>query len=354
MSRRDREYPSVHDYDDYRAYIVDWLKVWGLPRANFARQAGLSNKGRLTNILNGRDRLSRDSLPGVARALALHDHEVEGLSLRVELEEELRALANAGGRLAEATSRLAVADRSGGAVIGARRREQAARASLDERERAVAELQRRISALRLMQRAESIEALGMLAVSSWIYPAVAEHARCVGFDPDPEAISRAFGGALTPAQATDALELLTRLGVLKPDGDGRFTVGDLPRLTREAVPAAAVRNLYLGLHERSGAALRRIFDDEDAEFRARCRLGALTIALPDADEARALLLEFQQRALLLLESRRERPPTQVLQLVVQIFPLTEPTSADMATQTPAEATADTGADAHPHKVGESE
>ena len=39
MTRREREYPSVHDYDDYRLFIVDWLKVWGLPRANFARQA---------------------------------------------------------------------------------------------------------------------------------------------------------------------------------------------------------------------------------------------------------------------------------------------------------------------------
>ena len=326
MTRREREYPSVHDYDNYRLFIVDWLKVWGLPRANFARQAGLSNKGRLTNILNGRDRLSRDSLPGVARAMGLKEHEIEALGLRVELEEALRALTNAETRLVEASRRLeAAAD--GAARLSARKRAQAAQESFSERERAVAELRRKIATLKHLQRAEPIEALGWLALSSWVYPAVAEHARCAGFDPAPEAISRAFGGAITPAQAEDALNLLARLGVLTPDGSGGYQVGDMPRLTRPEVPAAAVRSLYLGLHERSEAALRRIFDEHDVEFRRRSRLGALTIALPDAAEARALLLEFQQRALLLLESRRERPPTQVFQLVVQLFPLTEPVDA---------------------------
>ena len=185
----------------------------------------------------------------------------------------------------------------------------------------------RIAATQRFRSARPIEGDGFAYLSRWFIPAVRELASVPGFQPDPVWIARRIRPRITVAQATRALSVLDQLGMVRVADDGAVTVSDADLVTPHEVIGLAVHNYHRGMLARSLDAIEG--------FKARERhLGAVTVRVPAEriGELKRAVAEFQERFLDLAESmtsskgdedspRHESPPQRVVQMNVQLFPL---------------------------------
>lgn len=150
--------------------------------------------------------------------------------------------------------------------------------------------------------------------SRWYYPAVRELVACKGFRDDPAWIARRLVPPITPAQARHALELLTKLGLLRRDADGTLRQGEMLVSTGPEVRSLAVGNFHRQMMERAAASIELVAREERD-------ISGLTVALSDEACRRFKQRIVELRAELLQLSAAETEATRVVQLNFQLFPL---------------------------------
>ena len=270
--------PSIYQYLNYRSYVADWFEAKRqsdptFSRRSFSRLVGNSEPGLLTQIVNGR-RIRPKLVRPVSRALGLSRREADFFQALVQLDQ----------------------------------------ASSDEDRN---HAWKRISSTPAFREARPLDAASFRYLSRWWYPVVKELAQRRDFRPDPAWIARRLRPSITEAQARDALETLTRLGLLVVDDDGSTAPADAVVATPHEVQGLAVHNYHKGMLERASEAIDR-FEPEHRHFLASTA-SISHAALPELKEA---MNAFQEQIAEIC-ARYEGDADEVVQINLHLFPLSD-------------------------------
>lgn len=273
------EQPNLYAFIEYRTYLRRWFdyKKAQNPRYShraFVRKTGQRSPSVLADVIAGRRNLTPVGLAGFIRALALQGDEEAYFRDLVQLDQA---------------------------------------ANPDER----AELLQRVLACRHYRKATTLEGASLRYLTHWSYPAVHELARCDGFRADPDWIATALRPAITPAQAREALDVLTELKLLVSDGKGGLIQGDGSLVTPHQMQSLASFVYHRGMLERAEASLA-------ASKAAERHFCGLTVAVPSrmVPQLKRELDALQER--LLAQCDAEPNADHVMQINLQLFPLSVP------------------------------
>jgi uncharacterized protein (TIGR02147 family) len=157
---------------------------------------------------------------------------------------------------------------------------------------------------------------------SWYIPAVRELASRPGFRADPKWLARQLRPRITVREARQALDTLLTLGLLH-EVDGKLQKADAVITTGAQTRGAHITRYHRVMLERASQAID--------EFPASERdLSALTCCV-DAGSLpvfRAMIADFRRQCVALAEQSRR--PARVIQLNIQLFPLSDEGDAEDA------------------------
>lgn len=268
--------PDLFGYLDYREFLRDAYaalkeRTRGFSYRAFSKKAGMSSPNFLKLVIEGKRNLGPESVERFANALDLSTRETEFF-------RELVAFSQASSP--------------------AEKNEHFANLGKHRKHRRVRKLER-----------STFEYL-----SHWYYPAIRELVSCEGFREDPEWIAATLHPKITPRQATTAIEVLLRLGLLARNDHGQLVQGDPLLSTGPEVRSLAIRNFHRQMIGRAIDALESI-EVEERE------ISGTTVAL-DAEGFRLFKEKIHAlRAELLELSAQQKGPTRVVQFNFQAFPL---------------------------------
>lgn len=286
----DSERPDIYAYTAYRQYLSDWFawkKQQGPPFSHriFARRLGSKDPSVLSNIIKGHRGLAETRIPLFAKAMDLDNEETEFFGLLVKL---------------------------GQAGPG------------EQHERAWAAL----TEYRVRRQGPSIVADQVKFLSNLYFSAIRTLAECDGFRNDASWIASQLRPRLDPEVVVEALDTLVRLGWLVRDGD------DLSPATPTLTTAERVLQLgSYGYHRDSLRLASGVMDDmHEPDVTDETGFLGLTIAVSESriGDLRRLIWEALVKAAHQAEEWTE-PSTRVIQMSVQMFPLSESLAADEST-----------------------
>jgi len=271
---------DIHQYLDFRRFLEDWFraKKAGNPRFShrmFARMAGQKSPSLLLQVMRSERNLTPQTTEAFIRAMGLNLDEAAFFTDLVQL---------------------------GQARTG------------EEQNRAWA----RISASRRFGEARKLEGQGVELLSHWYHSAVRELAQRPDFDRDPAWIARTMRPKITPAQATQAVELLLSLGLLDEDEFGRLVTAEASVATPHEVAGMAARNYHRAM-------LEQAVDSIDSAHREERHLGAMTVCIPASlvPKLKREIASFEERLMDLCDSA-EDPAEQVYHVEIAMFPMSAP------------------------------
>lgn len=272
--------PNIYAYLDFRRYLDDWFRARKAANRRyshrlFARKAGHKNPSLLLLVIQRKRNLTPTNVEGFLRALGLGGDEARFFTRLVQLDQ--------------ATTQAEQNEAWGW-----------------------------ISASRRFREARELEGKGFEVISRWHNSAIHELARRHDFVPDPAWIARTLRPKITVAQAKRGLELLTSLGMLQPDEDGKVAPRDVSLVTPHEVAGLAARNYHDGMLELA----RSCMADFPREQRHVC---AVTVCIPRSlvPKLKREFDAFQERLLDLCDGA-EDAPEQVYQAQLALFPLSAP------------------------------
>ncbi|MBD3419193.1 MAG: TIGR02147 family protein [Chitinivibrionales bacterium] len=151
----------------------------------------------------------------------------------------------------------------------------------------------------------------------WYNPVLRELFCMVKFDGDFKTIAKMVVPAITPAQAKKSLTLLLNLGLVQEVEPGRYMQNDKALGTGSEVISLAVRSFNREMIARAGEAVERFPLDR------RHASGITLTCTPELYKAiNAEIDAFKDRIVTLVNNSAE-PHTQVCQLNVQLFPVSD-------------------------------
>lgn len=275
--KRTRAPVDVFRYRNYREFLAAFYahgKLGGLSYRGFARAAKLGAPNYLKLVIDGKRNLSPEMAERFAAACKLNEEATAYFKLLVAFDQaESDAERNA---LHERLSRFA-------------RFRASQRLDLDQKE----------------------------YHSSWYIPAVRELAACAAFREDASWIAASLQPAVSEREAAHALEVLQRLGLLERDESGRLAQASRAVTTGQQASGLYIRNYHAELMQRALHAMH----DLPAEERY---ISALTLSTSAStlQEVRRRVLQFRQELVELCDA--DPSPAQVIQLNLQLFPLSRP------------------------------
>lgn len=271
--------PDIYRYLDYRQFLAEWF-AWmkhAYPRYShraFARKSGQSSPSLLLSVIDRKRNLTPATTEGFLKALGLD--------------------AEAGQYFVA----LVALDQADTPQIRANAWEQ-------------------VRATRRFRESRQLDDDAVHYLSRWYIPAIREFATCEGFRPDPKWLASRLRPRITVEQATEALEVLTALGMLV-EKDGKLVAAEGSIVTPHEVAGMAALNYHVGMLDRAREALIKTPSAE----RHFC---AVTVSLPATmlPELKRELDAIQER---LLErcAAATGPRRAAYQINLNLFPLTEP------------------------------
>lgn len=272
--------PSVFDYLDFRTFLSDWFHYRKAENPRFshravARRLGSTDPSVLSNVMAGRRNLTEDRIPKLVTVLGLADAEGTYFAQLVAFGQATTA---------------------------------------EEKQRCWSGLVRE----RLRHEGPSLVGDQLRYMSCWFYSAVYTLAECHDFRPDPSWIADRLRPRITEQEATEALELLSRLGYLVLDGD-RVVLHQPVLRTPQVVDDLATYGYHRDTNRIAGTVLERLLEPKVA--RETGFLG-FTISVEESriEELRALIWEELLGVAYRANEwtgRRER----VVQVSIQMFPV---------------------------------
>lgn len=150
--------------------------------------------------------------------------------------------------------------------------------------------------------------------STWYLPAIRELVASSEFDEDPERLAAALWPAIKPSEAKVALETLLELGLIERDSEGRL---------RQTSSVVSTGPETFGMHITNYHAemMRRATQAMELVPAAQRDISALTFCVGPEGAARLKkrIQEFRRELIAMVEDEQDR--SQVLQLNLQLFPL---------------------------------
>ncbi len=276
------ELPSPYAYLDHRAFLRDWFaaKKEANPRYShrlFASKAGVS-VSLFSHVVQGERNLSAASTEGFVKAMGLRAGAARFFQLLVAFD---------------------------------------AAEDADARN----EVWGQIRTTRRFREARGIEGMAVEYLSSWVCPAIRELAAHPRFEADPAWIAARLRPTIPPAEAAKALDVLLRLGLLVEE-DGRLRPAEASVATPPELASLAVRNYHHGMIARGAESIERFPGSER-------HLLAVTVGVP-----RSLLPRLKEEATAMMQrlmdlcDAEEAPMEQVVQINLQVFPLSEAIPAE--------------------------
>jgi uncharacterized protein (TIGR02147 family) len=268
---------DVFRYLDYRAYLADYYrakKSRGFSYRAFSRAAGLGAPNYLKLVIAGQRNLTAAMAVRFAAACGL------------------------GGEAAQYFAELV-------AFNQARTGEQ--------RNRSYA----RLLAFSRYRRGHKLELAQSAYHSTWYLPALRELVASARFREDPEWLAELLWPKVKPGEARQALDTLVELGLLDRDPHGRLRQRDAVVSTGPETLGMHIANYHAEMMRRATAAMELV----PAPSRD---VSALTFCVgPDGlARLKQRIQEFRRELIEMVEAESER--SQVVQLNLQLFPLTRP------------------------------
>jgi uncharacterized protein (TIGR02147 family) len=267
----------VFAYVDYRAFLRDFYvqakaKSRSFSHRAFSRRAGLRSSNYLHLVMKGERDLSAEMAVRFARGCGL---------VRAEADYFCELVAFSQARTA------------------------------DERNRCYERLVR----FRQFRAAHKLDAAQAAYHATWYMPAVRELAARSDFRADPKWIAAEILPAISPAQARDAVETLSSLGLLVRDGEGRLRQADPLVTTGNGPLGHHVVNYHRAMLDQAKHALDHVPRDERD-------ISSLTLCVGPQGLAQLKERIATFRRELLQLSELEGEPERVVQINFQLFPLT--------------------------------
>ncbi len=172
-----------------------------------------------------------------------------------------------------------------------------------------------ITATQRFIQARRLDAEAIKVLSNWRFSAILELASCEHFKADAQWISTQLNPKITIPQAQEALDCLSSLGLIEVGPSGNTIVTNKTLVTPHEAHGLGTHSYHRNMNTLAGEAITR-FRAEDRHF------GAVTVAVPDAliPILKQEIARFQERILNLCDGA-EQAPTRVMQLNLQLFPL---------------------------------
>jgi len=275
--------PDIYRYLDFRIYLQAWFEARkavepSFSRRSFARLAGKSSPGLLTEIINGRQVTER-MVASLVAALGLNKAEADFFHALVQLDQAT---------------------------------------SSSERNHAWD----RITSSRGFQKTRPAEGAAVRYFSDWWIRVVKELAHRSDFRADPRWIASRLRPPITEAQARTALDVLEQLGLLRAGHDGALRSTEAVVKTPPEVAGLAVANYHRSM-------LERALDGLDGTPPEQRHYLAATVSVPRSltPQLKAELDAFHERMLELCGSC-EDAAEEVLQMELLLFPLTDTAPRD--------------------------
>lgn len=268
---------DVYDYLDYRAFLRDYYlsrkRSRGLSYRGFSKRAGLRSPNYLKLVIDGNRNLTEEMARTFARACGL---DLDRGAFFVELVNFNQATTNS------------------------------------ERNR----YYQKLTGHKRYRKAQPLELAHAAYHSRWYVPAIRELATRKDFRDDPAWIARMLVPSISKAEATQALDLLQELGLLTRDADGRL-------VQSEALVSTGPETRGFHIHNYHRTMMTQAADSLETVGAAQRDISALTLCLGE-DGLRRLKERLQRFRRELLElSTLENDPKQVVQLNLQLFPLSK-------------------------------
>lgn len=272
--RRSRAPVDVFRYRDYREFLAAFYaqgKAAGLSYRGFARSAGLGAPNYLKLVIEGKRNLSEEMAGRFARACRLNEESTDYFKLLVAFSHAT---------------------------------EDAERNALHER----------LSRFSRFRSAQPLELAQKDYHSSWYIPALRELVTCPGFVEDPGWIAAHLEPNISEREAAHALDVLQRLGLLERDERGKLGQATRAVSTGQQASGLHIRNYHAELMQRAVHAMHHLSAEERY-------ISALTLSASAAtfDEVKKRVLAFRQELIALCDA--DPAPARVLQLNLQLFPL---------------------------------
>ena len=270
---------DVFEYLDYRAYLRDYYAHAkrtgrGFSYRAFSRRAGLGSPNHLKRVIDGERNLTEDTAARFARALALH---AEAADYFVELVRFCQAKTSA------------------------------------ERSRAYG----RLTTFGAYRRTRKLDLAQSEYHATWYIPAIRELAGRGDFKASPRWIASRLWPAIKPAEARAALETLLKLGLLRASADGKVVQSEPLLTTGPEMHALHIADYHRTMLQRAAASI-------DLVPSAERDISSVTILLGRAGVQRVKEKLRRFRRELLELALGEAEATQVLQVNLQLFPLSLP------------------------------
>lgn len=265
-------FPDVFEYLDYRAFLRDAYEAGrgrrGWSFRALAQRARIRSSSFLKRVMDGERNLAEPTAERVARAVGLVDDASEFFVSLVRFNQA-------------ATSR--------------------------ERSEAYARLHR----FEAYRRARPLEAERDAYHARWYHPAIRELSTSPHFRPDPEWIASVLRPPIRAREAAEALRTLERLDLLGGAGDDRAPLVTSGRETG---------SVHMARYHR--AMMERASEAIDEVPREERDIASITVCVGRGELARLKRRVQEMRAELLAEFGASDDGDQVVQLNVQLFPLT--------------------------------
>jgi uncharacterized protein (TIGR02147 family) len=276
-SRRSRAPVDVFRYRDYREFLAAFYahaKAGGMSYRGFARVAGLGAPNYLKLVIDGKRNLSREMAARFAAACRLNAESSEYFELLVAFNQ----------------------------------------ADNDEERNGLHEQLSRFARFRSSQR---LDVAQHEYHSSWFIPAIRELVSCPGFVEDPAWIAAQLQPPISEKEAAHALDVLQRLGLLERDSSGQLAQATRAVTTGQQASGLFIRNYHAEVMQRAVRAMHDLPPEERY-------ISALTLSASAATWAEVMrrVLAFRQELVALCDA--DPAPARVIQLNLQLFPLTRP------------------------------
>lgn len=278
--RRSRAPVDVFRFRDYREFLAAFYahaKAAGSSYRGFARAAGLGAPNYLKLVIDGKRNLSKEMAGRFAAACRLNAESTEYFELLVAFNQ---------------------AD--------------------NDAERNV--LHERLSRFARFRSAQRIDVAQHEYHASWFIPVVRELVSCPGFVEDAAWIAAQLEPAISEKEAMHALDVLERLGLLERGDHGQLVQASRAVTTGQQASGLHIRNYHAEVLQRAVRAMHEI----PAEDRY---ISALTLSGSAATWAEVMrrVIAFRQELVALCDA--DPAPSRVIQLNLQLFPLTRPIAA---------------------------
>jgi len=272
------ELPVVFGFLDHRDYLRDWFEakrkiVRTFSYRVFARKAGFASHAFLSEVIQGRRNLSDDSVDKCILALGLAGDAASYFHLLVRYGQETH---------------------------------------LDRRHDLLSDLLR----MQAAQHVQRVAGSQSEYFTSWLNVALREVAVFGGFGDDAQAMAGFFKPSVSPEEVREGLDLLRRLELVRPAPEGGYEYS-CPRLTPGNIDPATVAALKRQM-------LLLAVDQLGRPETPDAHISSVTVSvsrdkLPRIRE----ILDRTRRELLAETATDTLPADQVLQINLQMVPLTE-------------------------------